>query len=247
MLVGEVIAMLSRQKGNLGWLPVAVIWKAVHAAMMSFRDSFAPILIGVFVLTPLAAQPTAQSGSGIDASKAETANDIAPGSGILETEFGSFLVVRNVERPVEPPILHAAPPAKDAKLIWRNVAGDFEMTMIDDGFTVELNIAAGNGFDHPTCLSSIILTPNFERTASRNWTTVRDGVGRLLKSCRLPKNYQAQLQSEMVAAADHYPAAANAWKSISRELFGPSTRRCIKTKFDRNFQFPLIRCTRYSG
>lgn len=219
---------------------------------MSFRDFFAAILIGFFL--PISAagqrvdQPSAPSVDSVDASRAGTPAAEALGDEPTIENFGSFQVVRNVARAVDPPTLHELPLAKEAKLIWRSNSVAFEMAMTDDGFSVELQLSAGDGTDRPICLMGNILRPDFKPTGAKNWTTMRNGVERILKSCpAMTKSDRARIQSEMLAAADDYPAAANAWKSISRELFGPSTRRCVSTKVDRDYSFPLITCTRYSG
>lgn len=221
---------------------VAVIRELATTVMMMVQRLLAIALLGIFFAKP--SEACASDLGGADGQPPSGMTTIASEDKELsKTKFGNFEVVRVVEEAQSAPILHAGPPLRQSQLVFKNDTADFGFTIFDDGFSVYMQIMAGDGYEIPRCINAGSILSFSEIGFDR----VMSAAIRLLKSCEMPKNFRARASAEMLAGSSHFPEAESAWRSLSQKLFGPSSRRCVKIRIDRDYSpFPLVDCVRYS-
>lgn len=164
-------------------------------------------------------------------------------------EFGRFTVTRSVEDYRNVPIVHGPWFVKEAVLHWQDSSGKIGFSFIDNGGAVTLRVDAASADAKTACIMSPVLVI-FEPRPSigKSWEKMRPAVVRQIQRCDViaPADMRRAV-TEMAASGADYPPAANAWKAVSRELFGSSTSRCVREKAVRRGD-GLMRdkCTAYS-
>ena len=177
-------------------------------------------------------------------------NDGKPHIEETTQKFQNFEVVRSVRDYRSVPILHGPWLDKEAKLIWRDSAEEAELTLLDNGNSITLSLAVNIPEKSTTCLiSGGYIRPNPQPSTSGNWDSYKPYLAKLLTKCKtLNQVDMARILSDVVLSKVDYADAANFWKATSIELFGSSSRRCIKDKFDGYMSGgrPIIRCKKWS-
>lgn len=163
-----------------------------------------------------------------------------------ERAFGRFTVIRKVEDYRSVPILHGPWLVMEASLQWQDSTGQATVTITDNGVSVMLGLLGAK--NRTTCLyadTPIRVGPATPTSAA--WKQVRPLIARGFAACDvLTPADRTRLMAELDASLGDLPPAMEAWRTVSRELFGPATRRCIKIKADRRLFPPRNKCVRYS-
>ncbi|RYF12502.1 MAG: hypothetical protein EOO77_17305 [Oxalobacteraceae bacterium] len=167
-----------------------------------------------------------------------------------EYHFGRFTVARYIEDCRDVAMLDSGCwLTKEAKLEWRDSSGAIGFLFVDNGASVEFK-AEGKSADGKTmCLSRGVLV-GYDPKPSKtdNWYKLQPFIHRQLLGCTAisPASLH-QATKEMDASGADYESAANAWKSVSVELFGANGRRCIAERMMKPFTMPpRFECVKYS-
>lgn len=165
-------------------------------------------------------------------------------------KFGNFEVVRIVRDYRSVPILHGPWLEKESKLIWRDSNKGVELTLLDNGNSITLSLTVRVPESNLICLiPGGYVKPNPQPSISKNWETYEPYLAELLTKCEtLGQSDTTRILGDVVDSKIDYANAANFWKETSIELFGSSSRRCVKDKFDGYMisNLPLYRCVKWS-
>ena len=166
-----------------------------------------------------------------------------------ERSFGRFTVVRYIEDCRAVPMLDfGCWLTKEARLDWHDSSGTIGFSFIDNGSSVRFK-ARGESADHQTiCIMQAVLVGYDPKpSAPENWQRLRPFIGQQLRDCTAiaPANLSRVL-AEAGASAGDYAPAANAWKSVSVELFGANGARCTAERVVKSdTRPPQLECTKY--
>ena len=109
----------------------------------------------------------------------------------------------------------------------------------------------GKSPDHQTtCIMQRVLIGYDPKPSTLDsWKNLQSFIYRQLRGCSAiaPDNLNRAI-AEMQSSGDAYVSAANAWKQVSLELFGPDRPRCIAERIAKPVtDFPIYKCTKYSA
>ena len=167
-----------------------------------------------------------------------------------EDQFGRFTVARYVEDCSDVAMLDfGCWLTKEAKLEWHDSSGAVGFSFADNGASVQFK-AEGKSADGQTiCIGQSVLV-GYDPTPSKinNWYKLQPFIRRQLLACTAisPTSLNRAFK-EMEASGEDYESAANSWKSVSVELFGPNGRRCNAERMVKPFSMPpRFECVKYS-
>lgn len=167
-----------------------------------------------------------------------------------EHSFGRFTVVRYVEDCRDVPMLDfGCWLTKEARLDWHDSSGMIGFSFVDNGSSVQFK-AQGKSADGQTiCLmQGVLVGYDPKPSGSENWQRLQPFIGQQLRGCTAiaPANLSRAL-AEAGASGGDYVSAANVWKSVSVELFGPGGTRCIAERMVKPHTMPpRFECAKYS-
>ena len=220
---------------------------------MTTKLSFSAIGRGSACAAVLGALLTAQAGYGQVASRGYEPPSYHDGQTHYEKSedhFGRFTVARYIEDCRDVAMLHSGCwLTKEAKLEWHDSSGAIGFLFVDNGASVEFK-AEGKSADGKTiCLSrGVLIGYDPKPSKAANWVKIQPFIRQQLIGCTAIFSASLdQATKEMKASGADYESAANAWKSVSVNLFGVNGRRCIVERMVKLFTMPpLFKCVKYS-
>lgn len=167
-----------------------------------------------------------------------------------EEHFGLFTVVRSVEDCRDVPMLDfGCWLTKEARLEWHDSSGAIGFSFVDNGESVRFKAEAKSADGRTLCLSrGPLVGYDPQPSRSENWYDLQPFIRRQLVTCTAisPAILNGALD-EAEASGTDYGSAANWWKHVSAELFGPNGCRCIAERMAKPFTMPpRFECVRYS-
>ena len=168
-----------------------------------------------------------------------------------EDRFGQFTVVRTIEDYRDVPMLDFGPwLTEQAILKWRDSTGTIGFSFTDNGSSVKFEAESKSADQKTTCIMQGALVGYDPKPSTiENWRKLQPFVGQQLHYCTAIDSVDLKRAlSQMQASGADYVSAANAWKSVSVELFGPGGRRCVRDRMVKPITTPpRYECAKYSN
>jgi len=167
-----------------------------------------------------------------------------------EQSFGRFTVVRYVEDCRAVPMLDfGCWLTKEAQLEWYDSSGRIGFSFVDNGMSIRFRVQGKSADGQTICLMQDVLVGYDPKPSTvENWQRVQPFISQQLRGCATiaPANLNRALAEARDSDAN-YVSAANAWKSVSVELFGSNGVRCIAERPVKPRTIPpRSECVKYS-
>ncbi|WP_457349467.1 hypothetical protein [Sphingomonas sp. UYP23] len=168
-----------------------------------------------------------------------------------EQRFEGFTVVRYIEDCRAVPMLdQGCWLTKNARLTWMDSTKTIGFTFTDDGVGVSFSSNSKSTDKKSSCIEqSVLIGYDPKPSTAENIQKLLPFIERSIRAC--PEIASADLKRAMIelkSSGESYATAANAWKGVAQELFGPKQTRCVA---DRQVdqgpgRLPRYVCTRFS-
>ena len=167
-----------------------------------------------------------------------------------EDKIGRFTVVRYVEDYRDVATLDVGCwLTKEARLEWHDSSGAIGFSFVDNGASVQFKAEGKSADGRTICLSQSVLVGYDPKPSNiDNWFKLQPFIRRQIVACTAisPISFD-RATKEMEASGKDYEPAANSWKSVAVELFGPNGRRCIAERMAKPVTMPpRFECVNYS-